>query len=99
MPRNAWLLALGAIALRAAAALTVVVLDSDGARDLRMAELLEQGRFAEALTVPPPTPPLHAFLSALSDLAIGNPPNAFDHGLKVIGFEKRIRSSARSIRR
>jgi len=73
MPRNAWLLALGAIALRAAAALTVVVLDSDGARDLRMAELLEQGRFAEALTVPPPTPPLHAFLSALSDLAIGNP--------------------------
>jgi len=72
MPRNAWLLALGAIALRAAASLTVAVIDSDGARDLRMAELLEQGRFADALTVPPPTPPVHAFLSALGDLAIGN---------------------------
>src|SRR5881394_1868638 len=72
MPRNAWLLALGAIALRAAASLNVVVIDSDGARDLRMAELLERGRFAEALTVPPSTPPLHAFLSALTDLAIGN---------------------------
>jgi 4-amino-4-deoxy-L-arabinose transferase-like glycosyltransferase len=72
MPRNAWLLALGAISLRAAAALTVVVIDSDGARDLRMAELLERGRFAEALTIPPPTPPLHPFLSALADLAVGN---------------------------
>jgi 4-amino-4-deoxy-L-arabinose transferase-like glycosyltransferase len=70
MPRNAWLLALGAIVLRAAAALTVAVIDSDGARDLRMAELLERGRFAEALTVPPPTPPLHAFLTALTNHAI-----------------------------
>jgi 4-amino-4-deoxy-L-arabinose transferase-like glycosyltransferase len=72
MPANAWRLAVGAIVLRAAAALMVVVIDSDGARDLRMAGLLEQGRFAEALTVPPPTPPLHAFLSALANLAVGN---------------------------
>ena len=72
MPRNAWLLAGGAIVLRAAAALMVVVIDSDAARDLRMAELLERGRFAEALTVPPPTAPLHAYLSALANLAVGN---------------------------
>src|SRR5262249_43466575 len=65
-------LALGAVALRAAAALSVSVIDSDGVRNLRMAEFLERGRFADALTVPPATPPLHPFLTALTDLAVGN---------------------------
>jgi 4-amino-4-deoxy-L-arabinose transferase-like glycosyltransferase len=72
MPRNAWLLALGAVALRAAAAFRVLVIDSDGARNLRMAELIGLGRFSDALLVPTPTPPLHPFLTALTDLAIGN---------------------------
>jgi 4-amino-4-deoxy-L-arabinose transferase-like glycosyltransferase len=72
MPRRAWLLALGAITVRTAAALTVVVVDSDGARNLRMAELIEQGRLSEALLVRMPTPPLHPFLTALADTAIGN---------------------------
>jgi 4-amino-4-deoxy-L-arabinose transferase-like glycosyltransferase len=72
MPRRAWLLALGAIAVRTAAALTVAVVDSDGARNLRMAELIEQGRFSEALLVRMPTPPLHPFLTAVADTAIGN---------------------------
>jgi 4-amino-4-deoxy-L-arabinose transferase-like glycosyltransferase len=72
MPRRAWLLALGAVAVRAAAALTVAVVDADGARDLRMAELIERGRFSEALLVPMPTPPLHPFLTALAGTATGN---------------------------
>jgi 4-amino-4-deoxy-L-arabinose transferase-like glycosyltransferase len=72
MPRRAWLLALGAIAVRAAAAWTVVVIDSDGARNLRMADLFREGSFADALTVPAPTPPLHPFLTAVADLALGN---------------------------
>ncbi|RPH39698.1 MAG: hypothetical protein EHM91_12015 [Planctomycetota bacterium] len=65
MVRRAWLLALGATAVRAAAALTVHVIESDGARNLRMADLLQQGRFTEALLVRAPTPPLHPFLTAL----------------------------------
>lgn len=72
MGRRAWLLALGAIALRAAAALTVAVIESDGARNLRMAELLEQGRFAEALLVRTPTPPLHPLLTVLVNAAVGH---------------------------
>jgi len=72
MPRNAWLLALGAIALRAAAALTVAVIDSDSARDLRMAELIERGRFTEALLVPTPTPPLQPWLTAIVNAGVGN---------------------------
>ncbi len=72
MSRRAWLIAAGAVAVRAAAALRVAVVDSDGARDLRMAELIQQGRFADALRVPYPTPPLHPFLTALADGAVGN---------------------------
>src|SRR6185295_6521675 len=72
MPRRAWLLALGAIAVRAAASFTVAVIESDGARNLRMAELIESGRFTEALLVRQPTPPLHPFLTALVDLAVGH---------------------------
>jgi 4-amino-4-deoxy-L-arabinose transferase-like glycosyltransferase len=73
MPRRAWLLALGAIAVRAAASFTVAVIQSDGTRDLRMAELIEAGRFTEALLVGvPPPPPLHPLLTALVDVAIGN---------------------------
>jgi 4-amino-4-deoxy-L-arabinose transferase-like glycosyltransferase len=72
MGRRAWLLALGAIALRAAAALTVAVIESDGARNLRMAELLEGGRFAEALLVRTPTPPLHPLFTVLFNAPIGN---------------------------
>ena len=72
MPRRAWLLALGAIAVRAAASLTVAVIESDGVRNLRMAELIGDGRFAEALLVRYPTPPLHPFLTALLDFAVGN---------------------------
>jgi 4-amino-4-deoxy-L-arabinose transferase-like glycosyltransferase len=72
MPRRAWLLAAGAVAVRAVAALRVAVVDSDGARDLRMAELIQQGRFADALQVPHPTPPLHSFLTALADAGVGN---------------------------
>src|SRR5689334_16895054 len=72
MPRRAWLLALGAIAVRAAASLTVAVIESDGVRNLRMAELIEAGRFTDALLVRQPTPPLHPLLTVLADLAIGN---------------------------
>jgi 4-amino-4-deoxy-L-arabinose transferase-like glycosyltransferase len=72
MPRRAWLLALGAIAVRAAASFTVAVIESDGVRNLRMAELIEAGRFTDALLVRQPTPPLHPFLTVLLDLAIGN---------------------------
>jgi 4-amino-4-deoxy-L-arabinose transferase-like glycosyltransferase len=70
--RRAWLLALGATAVRAAAALTVRVIESDGARNLRMAELLQQGRITDALLVQTPTPPLHPFLTALLEPAVGN---------------------------
>jgi len=72
MPRRAWLLALGAIAVRAAASLTVAVIESDGVRNLRMAELIEGGRFTDALLVRQPIPPLHPLLTVLADLAIGN---------------------------
>lgn len=72
MPRRAWLLALGAIAVRAAACFTVAVIESDGARNLRMAELIQSGRFTEALLVRQPTPPLHPLLTVLLDLPIGN---------------------------
>lgn len=66
------MLVLLAIALRALAALNVRVIDSDGARNLQMAALIQQGRFAEALRVPTPTPPLHPFLTVLVDVPIGN---------------------------
>lgn len=73
MPRRAWLLALGAIAVRAAASLTVAVIQSDGARDLRIAEMIEAGRFTEALLVGiPPPPPLHPLLTVLLHVPIGN---------------------------
>jgi 4-amino-4-deoxy-L-arabinose transferase-like glycosyltransferase len=72
MARRAWLLALGAVAVRAAASFTVAVIESDGVRNLRMAELMQAGRFTDALLVRYPTPPLHPFLTALLDYAIGN---------------------------
>jgi 4-amino-4-deoxy-L-arabinose transferase-like glycosyltransferase len=72
MVRRAWLLALGATAVRAAAALTVRVIDSDGARNLRMADLFQQGHFTDALLVRTPTPPLHPFLTALLEPALGS---------------------------
>src|SRR5258708_26185438 len=72
MTRRAWLLALVAVRVRAAAALTVRVVDSDSARNLQMASLMEQGRFADALRVPTPTPPLHPYLTTLVDLPLGN---------------------------
>ena len=72
MTRRAWLLALVAVLVRAAAALQVRVVDSDAARNLQMADLIGQGRFAEALRVPTPTPPLHPFLTALARLPLHN---------------------------
>jgi 4-amino-4-deoxy-L-arabinose transferase-like glycosyltransferase len=72
MKRSALLIALGAIAVRAAAAMLVRVIDTDGARNLQMAELITQGRFAEALSVQTPTPPLHPFLTSLLSLPFGN---------------------------
>jgi 4-amino-4-deoxy-L-arabinose transferase-like glycosyltransferase len=72
MTRRAWLLALAAILVRAVAALSVRVIDADSARNLQMAALFEHGRFADALRVPLPTPPLHPFLSALLNLPIRN---------------------------
>lgn len=72
MTRRAWLLALAAVAVRAVAALLVRVVDSDGARNLQMALLMEQGRFADALRLPTPTPPLHPFLSTLLNIPIHN---------------------------
>ena len=72
MTRRAWLLALVAILVRAAAALTVRVVDSDSTRNLQMAMLMERGRFAEALRVPTPTPPLHPYLTTLVVIPFGN---------------------------
>jgi 4-amino-4-deoxy-L-arabinose transferase-like glycosyltransferase len=73
MPRRAWLLALGAIAVRAAASFTVAVIQSDGVRNLRIAELIESGRFTEALLVgTPPPPPLQPLLTVLLNIGIGN---------------------------
>lgn len=72
MKRPLGLIALGAVAVRAAAALAVHVIDTDSARNLRMAELITQGRLAEALGVQTPTPPLHPFLTALLGLPLGN---------------------------
>lgn len=66
------LMALAAVVVRSAAALCVRVIDSDGGRNLQMASLIGQGRFADALRLPTPTPPLHPFLTALADLPIGN---------------------------
>ncbi|HLY09144.1 MAG TPA: glycosyltransferase family 39 protein [Planctomycetota bacterium] len=73
MTRRAWLLALLAVLVRAAAALRVQVIDSDSARDLQMAALIEQGRFADALRLPASTPPLHPYLTALVHLPLGQP--------------------------
>src|SRR5882672_3832896 len=70
MTRRAWLLTLGAVAARAIAALLVRVIDSDGARNLQMAALIEQGRFIEALRLPTPTPPLHPYLTALLNVPL-----------------------------
>jgi 4-amino-4-deoxy-L-arabinose transferase-like glycosyltransferase len=51
----------------------VAVIQSDGARNLRIAEMIEGGRFTEALLVGvPPPPPLHPLLTVLLDLPIGN---------------------------
>jgi len=72
MTRRAWLLALLAVLVRTAAALTVRVVDSDSARNLQMASLMRQGRFADALRVPTPTPPLHPYLTTLVDIPLGN---------------------------
>lgn len=72
MTRRAWLLALAAVAVRAVAALLVRVVDSDGARNLQMSLLMEQGRFADALRLPTPTAPLHPFLSTLVNIPTGN---------------------------
>ncbi|MBV8880823.1 MAG: glycosyltransferase family 39 protein [Planctomycetaceae bacterium] len=72
MSRRASLLALVAVLVRTAGALMVRVVDSDSARDLQMAGLIGQGRFADALRLPTPTPPLHPFLTALLDLPVGN---------------------------
>jgi 4-amino-4-deoxy-L-arabinose transferase-like glycosyltransferase len=72
MTRRAWLLALLAVLVRAAAALSVRVIDADSARDLQMAALIEQGRVADALRVPHPTPPLHAYLTVLANVPLRN---------------------------
>lgn len=72
MTRRAWLLALAAVLVRAAAALSVRVIDSDSARNLQMADLIGQGRLADALRVPAPTPPLHPYLTALLAMPLGN---------------------------
>jgi 4-amino-4-deoxy-L-arabinose transferase-like glycosyltransferase len=72
MNRTAGLIALGAVAVRAAAAMMAKVIDTDSARNLRMAELITQGRFADALSVQTPTPPLHPFLTSLLGTPLDN---------------------------
>ena len=72
MNRTAGLIALGAVAVRAAAAGMVKVIDPDSARNLRMAELITEGRFADALSVQTPTPPLHPFLTSLLGIPLDN---------------------------
>jgi 4-amino-4-deoxy-L-arabinose transferase-like glycosyltransferase len=72
MTRRAWLLALVAVLVRVAAALSVRVIDSDSARNLQMASLIGQGRVADALRTPAPTPPLHPYLTALLAVPLRN---------------------------
>ncbi len=72
MKRSAWVIALGAVLVRAVAALMAKVIDTDSARNLRMAELITQGRFTEALSIQTPTPPLHPFLTSLLNLPLDN---------------------------
>ncbi len=72
MTRKVWLLALAAVAVRAAGALTVAVVAPDGSRYLRMARLMLEGKFGAALDVNP-MHPLFPLLIALGDALIGNP--------------------------
>jgi len=54
----------GAVAVRAVSALTLAVVAPDGARNLRMARLILQGEWTQALTLYPVTHPLYAVLIA-----------------------------------
>ncbi len=72
MTRRLWFLAAGAMVLRAAAAATTFVISHDGSRYLRMARLLGEGRFGEALGVYPQNPPLYPLLIAMGDAVTGS---------------------------
>lgn len=69
--RKLWLLALGAVATRVAAAVTVAVVAPDGARYLRMARLLLEGNFTEALALPPFMHPLYPLLISFGEAFTG----------------------------
>lgn len=71
-PRRVWLLALGAVAVRAAGAATLQVVAPDGSRYLWMARLFLEGRWGEALAVPPITHPLYPLLAALGRAVTGS---------------------------
>jgi 4-amino-4-deoxy-L-arabinose transferase-like glycosyltransferase len=64
MTRRLWLLLGGAVAVRAASAATLAVVAPDGARNLRMARLILEGDWNQALTLYPITHPLYPILVA-----------------------------------
>ncbi len=72
MTRRIWYLALAAAAVRAAGALTVAVVAPDGARYLRMARLISEGRIGEGLCVWPYNPPLYPFLISFLNVFVPN---------------------------
>lgn len=63
------ILAASSILIRLATALLVKVVAGDGARDIRMARLIAEGRWYDSLAVYP-THPLHAFLTAGVDVFV-----------------------------
>jgi 4-amino-4-deoxy-L-arabinose transferase-like glycosyltransferase len=71
-PRRVWLLALGAVAVRALGAATLQVVAADGSRYLWMSRLLLEGRWGEALAVPPVTHPLYPLMVAFGQAVTGN---------------------------
>lgn len=70
--RRPWLFAAAAVATRLAAALTTVVIHPDSARYFRMATLMGEGSFGEALRIWPMSHPLYALFIALGEAATGN---------------------------
>jgi 4-amino-4-deoxy-L-arabinose transferase-like glycosyltransferase len=66
-------LAVLAVAVRITAALTLVVVAQDGARNLRMSRLILEGRWLDALTLYPITHPLYPMMVAIGEALTGTP--------------------------
>lgn len=65
-------LTIASLLVRLVTSLTFAVVATDGSRDLKMAKLMLEGRFHDALVIYPLTHPLHPLLTALLHVFLGD---------------------------